>query len=248
MDTQRILRQLYVSPPRRRWSRWRRSAVAAFTDWVRLRSWRLAMAAIAFGVWIVAHVHYYNMLVQLEWAAKGARSKIAAQEQRRYETQVALETIMHRYSEYEGKLLTGLTELRTAAISGQLRQLAVDPVTAAASSAAAPPGPAPAGASAIGRPSPPSPEFGDLLAQLKVVAEQYPELKLTQNLQQFTAHIIDNEKEIAQRIMEYNEAVNAYTTATDTFPANIFARVSGFKSMPFYQVDPNKTRFQEVSF
>jgi len=88
----------------------------------------------------------------------------------------------------------------------------------------------------------------DLLKQLKIVAEQYPDLKLSEPLKQLSSAVIESETEIAMRIMKYNDAVNAYTTLLDTFPSNVFARLSGFKAYAFYEVDPRKLSYQELEF
>jgi LemA protein len=73
-----------------------------------------------------------------------------------------------------------------------------------------------------------------LLTQLDAVAEQYPSLDLTKSVQQLSEAVNTTESEIATRIVEYNTAVNVYTTALSQFPANVFGRLLGFRDKDFY--------------
>jgi hypothetical protein len=92
------------------------------------------------------------------------------------------------------------------------------------------------------------PELRELLSRLRVVAEQYPELQLSESIQHLATTIVDTETEIANRIMAYNEAVNNYVTVTDTFPGYIFAKLSGFPPYEFYPIDKSQREYNEVSF
>jgi LemA protein len=259
VDSRRILKQLYLPQPApSAWARRWDSLHLGFKKWVARRSWRLATASIVVAVWFIAHIHYYNLLTELECNVNEARAQIEAQQQRRYHIQRNMAAIVRAYSEYENKVLTNLTELRTAALAAQPPKeplpgpVGPGPVANADSPpAAAPPSTAlaPRALSEL-TPGPAAATIDpkDLLAQLKIVAEQYPELKLTQNLQQLSASIIASETEIAQRIMTYNDCVNKYTTEIDTFPSNLFAKISGFHTYGFYEVDRDKLQYREVHF
>ena len=87
-----------------------------------------------------------------------------------------------------------------------------------------------------------------LLARLDAVAEQYPNLNLTQSVQQLSEIIADTETEIVDRIGAYNEAVNIYTTYLGQFPANIFGRPLGFERVDYYRPkDPSVVDYREVA-
>ena len=86
-----------------------------------------------------------------------------------------------------------------------------------------------------------------LLARLDAVAEQYPNLNLGGTVDQFSNIIASTEAEIADRIVQYNEAVNVYTTALGQFPANIFAKPLGFGHYDYYRPkDPSVVEYREV--
>lgn len=202
----------------------------------------------------MSHAHYYNVLTELECTVHESRAQIDAQEQRRHHIRQNLVAIVRGYTRYEERVLSALTEMRTG-VQAQQPVVGGDGPLASPSAAAPqllpPPGkPVAAGPLGPGAPSahPPQPDLHDLLSQLRIVAEQYPDLKLTQNLQQMSQSIIDSETEIAKRIMAYNDAVNAYTTVLDTFPGNIFGYLSRFRTYEFYKVEPSKLQYQEVSF
>jgi LemA protein len=86
-----------------------------------------------------------------------------------------------------------------------------------------------------------------LLGRLNAVAEQYPNLHLTNTVEQFMTGVVNTESEIAGYIVNYNETVNVYRTAKQTFPAKIFSKVLGFRDHPFYQPeDRNVLEFKEL--
>jgi len=74
-----------------------------------------------------------------------------------------------------------------------------------------------------------------LLGRLNAVAEQYPNLHLTNTVEQFMTGVVNTESEIAGYIIEYNRTVNVYRTAKKTFPAKIFSAVLRFRDYPFYE-------------
>ena len=86
-----------------------------------------------------------------------------------------------------------------------------------------------------------------LLARLDAVAERYPDLNLNRNVEQFSQIIATTESEIADRIMDYNDAVNTYTTTLGQFPANVFGRPLGFEKYDYYRPpDPSVVEYREV--
>jgi LemA protein len=251
VNTQKVLRQLYLpGPAPSAWQRRRARMRASFKEWVARRSWKLAAASLCIAAWIFGHLHYYNTLTELEFNVLEARAQIEAQEQRRHHIRQNLMALVRGYTRYEERLLTALTELRTGTQSLPLpmgEAPSLSPHTglgSAPSSAPSAPGSAPSVLSAAA----PQSDLRELLSQVRIVGEQYPDLKLTQNLQQISASIIDSETEISLRIMKYNDAVNVYGTVLDTFPGKIFGTLSGFKKHEFHRVDPEKRQYQEVSF
>ena len=56
------------------------------------------------------------------------------------------------------------------------------------------------------------------------------------------------ENRIAVERMRYNQAVQAYNTARRQFPANLTAKVFGFKEYPFFQAPPEAKQVPKVNF
>jgi LemA protein len=66
------------------------------------------------------------------------------------------------------------------------------------------------------------------LDQLQAVAERYPDVKADQNFLRLQNELAGIENDIAAECLRYNEAVIAYNTYRQEFPADIVAALSGF--------------------
>jgi LemA protein len=74
------------------------------------------------------------------------------------------------------------------------------------------------------------------LGGLRVVAEQYPELRATENFQQFSRELTEIEDEIQASRRIYNSNVQAYNTKIQVFPNSIIAGQGGFTSREFFEI------------
>ncbi len=86
------------------------------------------------------------------------------------------------------------------------------------------------------------------LGRLLVVVENYPELKSNESFNRLMDELAGTENRIAVERMRYNEAVQAYNTARRQFPANVTARVFGFKEYPFFEAPPEAKQAPKVDF
>ncbi len=64
---------------------------------------------------------------------------------------------------------------------------------------------------------------GDALGGLRVVAEQYPELRATENFQQLQRQLSELEDEIQAARRIYNSNVQSYNTKIQQFPGSLVA-------------------------
>ena len=80
------------------------------------------------------------------------------------------------------------------------------------------------------------------LGGLRVVAEQYPELRATENFQQLQAQLAETEQKIAISRQVYNDAVLTYDNALDTVPTNILAGVFSFEPREYFEVEEAAAR------
>ena len=80
--------------------------------------------------------------------------------------------------------------------------------------------------------------LGGALMGLFAVAENYPQLKADQNFQRLMAELSDIENKIAAARRFFNSATNELNTSVQQFPNNVVAGMFGFKTEPFFEVDP----------
>ena len=87
------------------------------------------------------------------------------------------------------------------------------------------------------------------LGQLRVVAEQYPELRATENFQKLQNTLTELEDEIQASRRIYNSNVQSYNTKIQQFPMSIVANQGGFAAREFFEVaDASDREVPEVSF
>jgi LemA protein len=87
------------------------------------------------------------------------------------------------------------------------------------------------------------------LGGLRVVAEQYPELRATENFQQLTRNLSELEDEIQASRRIYNSNVQAYNTKIQVFPNSVVANSGGFTAREFFEIeDAGDREVPTVSF
>jgi LemA protein len=87
------------------------------------------------------------------------------------------------------------------------------------------------------------------LGGLRVVAEQYPELRATENFQQLQRQHSELEDEIQASRRIYNSNVQSFNTKIQQFPGSIIANQGGFTAKPFFEIgDAAEREAPQVSF
>src|SRR5512132_4586838 len=87
------------------------------------------------------------------------------------------------------------------------------------------------------------------LGGLRVVAEQYPELRATENFQQLQRQLSELEDEIQASRRIYNSNVQSYNTRIQIFPNSVIANQGGFTGREFFEIeDAAERETPEVSF
>ena len=212
----------------------------------RLRHWgRYALALLlVVALWATAHIYYYNRLIDLEFNIQAAWAQVEVQWQRRYHIQQNLTRMVVEYARHERELMLRLTRMRT----NEAPSAPPAPAQPGDAKAATPP---PVDAQALAalraeleRLGPG--ELNKLFPSIRIAAEQYPALRLTENFQQFSKAIVDTETTIAEHIETYNTAVNIYTTLLKQFPAIVFAKTCGFEEYQFYRPGRDNLEFRPV--
>jgi LemA protein len=86
------------------------------------------------------------------------------------------------------------------------------------------------------------------LGRLLAVVENYPNLKANEQFNRLMDELSGTENRIAVERMRYNERVQEYDTARRQFPANLTAKMFGFKEYPFFQAPPEAKQVPKVNF
>ena len=87
------------------------------------------------------------------------------------------------------------------------------------------------------------------LTDLRAVAEQYPDLRATENFQQLSRNLSELEDEIQASRRIYNSNVQAYNTKIQIFPNSIVASSGGFTAREFFEItDAAEREPVQVSF
>jgi LemA protein len=162
-----------------------------------------------------------NGIISLRNRADEAWSGIDVQLKRRHDLVPNLVESVKGYATHERSTFEKVTQARAAAMQAQ--------------------GPAEAG-KAEGA-------LTQALGGLRVVAEQYPELRATENFQQLQRQLSELEDEIQASRRIYNSNVQAYNTRIQQFPGSIIANQGGFQPKQFFEIqDAADREVPEVSF
>src|SRR5947207_4662581 len=86
------------------------------------------------------------------------------------------------------------------------------------------------------------------LGRLLAVVENYPQLKANEQFNRLMDELAGTENRLAVERMRYNERVQAYDTSRRQFPANLTAKLFGFKEYPFFQAPPDAKTVPKVNF
>jgi len=161
----------------------------------------------------------FNHLVRLRNETRAGWSNIDVQLKRRNDLIPNLVESVKGYAAHERGLFDEITQAR-AAVSGASGPAA----TAAASDA-----------------------LTGAMGKLFAVAENYPQLRATENFQQLSSELTDTEDKIAAARRYYNSVVQTYNTAVQSFPAVLYAGMLGFRAREFFAAEDSERATPQVS-
>jgi LemA protein len=90
--------------------------------------------------------------------------------------------------------------------------------------------------------------LGGALSRLMVVAENYPQLRATENFSELQAQLEGTENRIKEERDRFNGAVKNYNSLIVTFPNSLIASFSGFAEKGFFQAEAGAEKAPEVNF
>jgi LemA protein len=190
----------------------------------------LVVVVLLLILWAVG---IYNRLVQLRNQVNNAWSQIDVQLQRRYDLIPNLVEAVKGYMSYEKGTLESVINARNQA------QAARSQVEQSG--------------------GPTSSSIKDLIAadatlrgavtNIMALAENYPQLRASENMQQFQEELSSTENKVAFARQAYNDNVMLYNTSQQQFPAALLAATFGHHPVELFQVDDQEAKkAPKVSF
>lgn len=152
----------------------------------------------------------FNKLVALKNRYQNAFSQIEVQLKRRHDLIPNLVETVKGYMSHERETLEAVIQARNQAVGG-LEKASDNPGDPGAMKELA-------GAESA---------LNGALSRIMVLSEAYPDLKASQNMQQLTEELTSTENKVSFSRQAYNDAVTAYNTGKQSFPAVIFAGMFG---------------------
>jgi LemA protein len=170
---------------------------------------------------VIIGVVLYNSLASLRVRADAAWADIDAQLKRRYDLIPNLVETVKGYASHEKGVFERVTELRSQAISAQ--------------------GPAQQG------------QVENMLTQalrsVFAVAENYPELRASENFGQLQGTLSEIEDKIQAARRYYNAVVRDYNTKVHVVPSSLIAKMFGFKEREYFELEsPAEREAPKVDF
>ena len=179
----------------------------------------MVIVLIVVGVLLLlglAFVLIRNSIIGSRNRVDEAWSGIDVQLKRRHDLVPNLVETVKGYATHEQQTFTRVTEARAEAMKSSSGQADPDTVRAAQAAEA---------------------QLSGALAELRAVAENYPDLRATENFQQLQRNLNEIEDEIQASRRIYNSNVQAYNTKIQIFPNSIVANSGGFTAREFFEIE-----------
>ncbi len=182
--------------------------------------WIILIVIILLVIWIIS---MYNGLVKLKIKVDNSWSDIRIFLKKRFDLIPNLLNTVKGYAAHESETFEKVTQARNAAV-------------------AVPPGDVQGTIQA-------NQALGGALRGLLAVAENYPDLKASQNFLELQSALQNIEGDLGNARRYYNATVRDYNTAIQQFPGVIVANITGFKAREFFELDnPQEAQNVEVKF
>lgn len=165
-------------------------------------------------------VFVFNGLIRLKNRTEEAESDIDVQLKRRHDLIPNLIETVKGYATHEKELFENVTKARSEAISAQ----------------------------GMGEKAQAENMLTDALKSIFAVAENYPDLKASQNFLKLQDELSDTENKIQASRRFYNGNARDFNTKIEIFPNNMVAGMLGFKKFDFFEAEAAERQNVEVKF
>ena len=167
---------------------------------------------IVLGVIVLWVVFTYNRLITLKNRAKEAWSDIDVQLRRRYDLIPNLVETVKGYASHEKNVFENVTKARTQAMAAEQSG---DPKKVASAENF----------------------LSSTLKTLFAVAENYPQLRASENFVELQRELRDTEDKVQAARRFYNTNVRDLNIKIESFPANIVVNIFRFAKMDFFEIE-----------
>ena len=175
-------------------------------------------------VLILITVGMYNNFVGLDQNVIQSWAQVENQLQRRNDLIPNLVEVVKGYAKHEKTIFISVAEARTKLAGAIKMGSQADKIVAAN-------------------------EMNSALSRLLAIAENYPNLKASDNFVRLQDEIAGTENRIAVERMRYNESVQRYNTAVKKIPGVFFVNWFGFdKAKPYFEAAPSAKAVPKVKF
>jgi len=169
---------------------------------------------------ILAIVVLYNGLVGARNKVKNAWAQIDVQLKRRIDLVPNLVETVKGYASHEKTVFTEITEARSNLMNADSVKKAEDANN----------------------------QLTEAIKSLFAVAENYPDLKASQNFQDLQMQLSETEDKIAYSRQFYNDTVLMYNNKCQMFPSNIIASLFNFNEADFFEANETDRTTPSVKF
>ena len=190
---------------------------------------RTIIVVAVLGMIIVWGIGCYNKLVTMQENVENAWGQVENQYQRRADLVPNLVSTVKGYAAHEQATLVGVMEARAKAT-----QMNIDPTNATPEQLAQ-------YQAAQG-------ELSQALGRLMAVAENYPDLKASENFRQLADQLEGTENRIAYARNLFNNCAKEYNAKVRKFPSNIIAGMFGFERKPYFEAEAGAEKAPKVEF
>ncbi|HEY4784911.1 MAG TPA: LemA family protein [Bacteroidales bacterium] len=190
----------------------------------------IVLVILIFIVWpISSGIRSYNKMVNMDEGVKSAWAQVENVYQRRLDLIPNLVSTVKGVANFEQQTLTQVIEARAKAT-----QVTIDPSKMTQEN--------------LKQFQEAQGQLGSTLSRLMVVAEQYPQLKATENFKELQSQLEGSENRIATERRRFNEVAQGYNAYIRSFPRNIIASWFNFKEKPYFQAESTASKAPEVKF
>ena len=180
----------------------------------------LLIIAIVIVIAVIILFSYYNRIIKLENRIDNAWAQINVQLKKRADLVPNLVETVKGYAEHEKEIMEEVSKSRERMVNAGSREEA-----------------AKAGN-----------ELGKALKSIFAVAENYPDLKASENFKELQDELSAIENKIAYARQHYNDSVMQFNNTVETYPGKLFADMMNKEEKDMLEIETADKELPDVEF